>query len=232
MNGFRNRRRAAAVLATAATLALAGAGTAGAATSNPLSGLFGSPPATGQTTPTVGLPGMGLFKAAFAIFGAVHTALPAIAAPIIAQGVTDQTITPAEATQLTTLLAGQHMAPTMGAGGPPTKPSAGEIAILHKIFAAVLGQLATIAAPVLAKEVTAGDITQAEADLITKIITRLSGALSSATPTTTAPAALTGSAMSGNLLSTLASTLTTQVHKTTKHHTKHKKAKKAKAARH
>jgi hypothetical protein len=235
------RRVVATGLATAALL-LGGAGAATAQANSLPTGLFGSAPAT-QTAPgsgagglgtsllggkgATGLPGIGLFKAVFAIFGAVRTQVPTIAAPIIAQGVTDGTITQAEADQLTALLAGKKPGagtPTPGSAPAPAKPSAGEIAVLRKVFAAILGQLATIAAPVLAAEVTAGDITQAQADLITKVLTSLSAAKLPAVPGTT-PAAIgsAGSPGAGSLLSTLQAKVTSQVKKATKHH-KHKKA--------
>jgi hypothetical protein len=232
------RRVVATGLATAALL-LGGAGAATAQANSLPTGLFGSAPAT-QTAPgsgtggvgtsllggkgATGLPGIGLFKALFAIFGAVRTQVPTIAAPIIAQGVTDGTITQAEADQLTALLAGKNPgAGTPTPGSAPAKPSAGELAVLRKVFAAILGQLATIAAPVLAAEVTAGDITQAQADMIAKVLTGLGAAKLPAVPGTTPAIGSAGSPGIGNLLSTLQAKVTSQVKKATKHH-KHKKA--------
>jgi hypothetical protein len=191
---------------------------------------------------------MGIFKALFAVFGAVHAAVPGIAAPIITAGVTAGTITQAEATQLTALLAAQQPLGAgagssggsgSGTGTPFTKPSAGEITVLHQVITAVLGQLPTIAAPVLAAEVANGDITQAESDMFTKLITGFASISSSAkTPGSTATgsstlAGLTGSTAGGNLLSTLASEFAGKLDKkpaakpkakkstkkTTKHHT-------------
>ncbi len=230
-------RLAATVLATTALL-LGGTAGATASAQGPFTGLLGSPPST-QTAPTgvggaTGLPGFGLFKAVFAIFGAVRAQVPTIAAPIISQAVTDGTITPAEATQLTSWLAGQHMTPTPGAGGSPmtrTKPSAGEIAVLRKVFAAVLGQLATIAAPVLAAEVQNGDLTQAEADMITKVLGHLTAATTPGTgaaPGAPSTAGLTAGAASGNLLATVETKVAAQVKKSSHHHKrKHKAATRA-----
>ena len=227
---FTNRGRLAATVLAATALLLGGAG-ATASAQGPLGGLFGSPAST-QTAPAglgggIGLPGIGLFKALFAIFGAVRTQVPTIAAPIISQAVTDGTITAAEADQLTMWLAGQHPQAMAGAGESQTtktKPSAGEIAVLRKVFAAVVGQLATIAAPVLAAEVTNGDITQGEADMITKILGRLSAAKTT-TPGSegTAPstAGVGAGAASGNLLATVETKVAALVKKSTRHH-KHK----------
>lgn len=228
-----NRGRLAATVLAATALLLGSTAAATASAQGPLSGLFGSPAST-QTTPTgiggaTGLPGFGLFKALFAVFGAVRTQVPTIAAPIISQAVTDGTITPAEAQQLTAWLSGQHPQAMAGAGAPAmtkTKPSAGEIAVLRKVFAAVLGQLATIAAPVLVAEVANGDLTQGEADMITKILGRLSAATTS-TGTTGAGAAapstagLGAGAASGNLLASVETKVATQVKKASHHH-KHK----------
>jgi hypothetical protein len=92
------------------------------------------------------------------------------------------------------------------------KPSAGEITVLHSVIAAILGQVATIAAPVLASEVTAGDLTQSEADLITKILTSL---------TTAGAGGLATHAVAGTLTTSLASTVTAQVKKHIKAKHKH-----------
>ncbi len=226
-------RRAATILVTGALVVGGGAAAAGTtAYAQPPGGGPFAPGTTSQTTSGLGaglfggqgkstLPGAGLFKAVFAIFGAVRTQVPVIAAPIIAQGVTDKTITQAEATALTAWLSGQH--PTTP--GTATKPSAGEITVLRKVIAAVLGQLATIAAPVLVQEVANGDLTQSEADMITKIIGGLAGKLAGATSTVPAPTTttgLSGTAASGGLLAALESKVAAQVKKTTRHH-KHKK---------
>jgi hypothetical protein len=225
-----NRGRLAATVLAATALLLGGTAGATAYAQGPLTGLFGSPAST-QTAPTgvggaTGLPGFGLFKAVFAVFGAVRAQVPTIAAPIISQAVTDGTITAAEATQLTSWLAGQHtaMAGTGASTMTKTKPSAGEIAVLRKVFAAVLGQLATIAAPVLAAEVQNGDLTQAEADMITKVLVHLTAATSPGTGAgATAPSTpgLSAGAASGNLLATVETKVAAQVKKASHHH-KHK----------
>jgi hypothetical protein len=166
-----------------------------------------------------GLPGIGLFKAIFAVFGAVQAQVPTIAAPIIAQAQTAGTITPAEATHLTTLLAakgplgGAGGAATAGSGTPLGKPSAGELTVLHSVITAVLGQLPTITGPVLAAEVTNGDLTQAEADAITKLISHLSGLSSSSSVTSGVAGSVAGGG--GNLLSTLVSALSGKLGKST-----------------
>jgi hypothetical protein len=227
MNGFPKRRLAAAA---AATLALVvggiGAGSAGAqggSMSTPTSitthtglgvgfGLGGS-----TATPGAGLPGLGLFKALFALFGAVRTAVPTIAAPIVAQAVTAGTITPAEADQLTALLAGKHPTAMAGTTAKPAKPSAAEITVLHSVITAILGQLATIAAPVLATEVTAGDLTQAQADMIAKILTGLASIKSPLM------SGLTTHAGGGMLTTSLAATVTAQVKQHVKGKHKHKR---------
>jgi hypothetical protein len=230
MNGFPNRRLTAAA---AATLALVvggiGAGSAGAqggsmSTPAPITSHAGLSSGLGlgvgfglggsSATPGAGLPGLGLFKALFALFGAVRTAVPTIAAPIVAQAVTAGTITPAEADQLTGLLSGKHAA----AGAMPTKPSAAEITVLHSVIAAVLGQLPTIAAPVLATEVTAGDLTQAQAEMITRILTGLAAIKAPAM------SGLTTHAGGGMLATSLASKVTAQVKKHVKVKHKHARA--------
>jgi hypothetical protein len=214
------RGRLAPTLVTGALLvAGSGALAAHAMAQTPGGGLFATAPTSGQTAP--GLkprPGLGLFKALFAVFGAVRAEVPTIAAPIIAQGVAGGTITPAEATELTALLAGKR-GPT-GPTGPATKPSAGEISVLRKVFAAVIGQLPAIAAPVLVGEVAAGDITQAEADAITKVLTGLSSLKTpGAAPAGAGP---TGTAGAGGLLSRLESKVAAEV-RTTAEHRKHKR---------
>ncbi len=234
-------RMVATALATAALL-LGGAAAAGGASAQMLDGgLFGSAPAHVQSTPGAGgaggtllggqgLSGLGLFKALFAIFGAVRAQVPTIAGPIIAQGVADGTITPAEGDHLSALLAGHLARPGPGSGAtgaPATKPSAGEIAVLRKVFAAVIGQIATIAAPVLVQEVAAKDITQAEADTITKILTSISAGKSpgSTSPgTSTTGAGLAASAASGNLIAPVEAKVVAKVKKSAKKHHKHKKA--------
>lgn len=231
MNGFPNRRLAAAATATLALVVGGiGAGSAGAdggsmSTPAPITahaglpsglavgfGLGGSPATAGA-----GLPGVGLFKALFAVFGAVRTAVPTIAAPIVAQAVTAGTITQAQADQLTALLGGKHPTATTGTTATPTKPSAAEITVLHSVITAILGQLATIAAPVLATEVTAGDLTQAQADMITKILTGLASIHSPLM------SGLTTHAGSGMLTTSLASTVTAQVKQHVKPKRKHKR---------
>ncbi len=183
---------------------LLGSGASGQTTSGVGAGRFGG---QGQT----GLPGLGLLKAVFAVFGAVRAQVPAIAGPIIAQGVSDKTITQAEADQLTAWLSGRH--PMTSA--PAAKPSAGEIGVLRQVIAAVLGHLGTIAAPVLVGEVANGDLTQGEADGIARVLGGLAGAASSVpAPTATR---LTGLAASGNLLATLESRTVAQVRRTTRH---------------
>lgn len=238
MNGLLNRRRATAAVA-AATLLLGGIGAGGAAAQTTMST---PPPITGHAqlgsglglglglgsgssaTPGGGLPGMGLFKALFAVFGAVRTAVPTIAAPIIAQAVTAGTITQAQADQLTALVAGHHPTPTMGTTTtPPAKPSAAELTVLHSVITAVLGQLGTIAAPVLAAEVTAGDITQAESDMIAKIITGLASIKAPASMAT----GLAAGAASGTLAASLESKVTAKV----KTHVKAKHARAKHAAK-
>jgi hypothetical protein len=229
-----NRGRVAATVLATATLLFAGTAGATASAQSPLAGFFGAPAST-QTTPATtptlgggGLPGLGLFKALFALFGAVRAQVPAIAAPIVSQALTAGTITPAEAAQLTSWLSGQHAQPTTGAAATPsptTKPSAGEIAVLRQVFAAVLAQLPAIAAPVLASEVENGDLTQAQADMITKLLGRLAGGATTGTGgSTPATAGLGGSAASGNLLASVESKLTAQVKKATKKHRHKKKA--------
>ncbi|HEU0318667.1 MAG TPA: hypothetical protein VFR49_15125 [Solirubrobacteraceae bacterium] len=224
-------RLAATILVTGALVVGGAAAGTTAYAQTPGGGLFASG-TTSQTTSGLGaglfggqgksmLPGAGLFKAVFAIFGAVRTEVPVIAGPIIAQGVTDKTITQAEAAQLTAWLSGQD-ATTSGA---PTKPSAGEISVLRKVIAAVLGQLPTIAAPVLVQEVANGDLTQGEADMIAKILGGLAGKLAGATsgvPAPTTTTGLSGTAASGGLLAALESKVAAQVKKTTRHR-KHKK---------
>ena len=179
-----------------------------------------------------GLPGLGVFKALFALLSAVQTQVPTIAAPIIAQAQGAGTITPAEATQLAGLLAKPiSMMGPIGAGPgsatPFGKPSAGELTVLHQVIAAVLGQLPAITAPVLVAEVANTDLTQAEADAITKLIGRLASIASNPSAIGSAATGMTGSTQgAGNFLSALESTLggkfTKPAKKTAKHH-KHKK---------
>ncbi|HWH10027.1 MAG TPA: hypothetical protein VG165_02790 [Solirubrobacteraceae bacterium] len=236
MNAFlKTRTRAAAATLAAGALLVGGASAAIAPAAAAPAGLFGSGTTGGQGVQGLGgagglsglsglfggtgasaLPGPGLFKAVFALFGAVETQVPTIAGPIIAQAQTAGTITPAEATQLTTLLsahtltsmtsgAGAGKVPT-GSGTPFTKPSAGEIAVIHKVIAAVLGALPTITAPVLVAEVVNGDLTQAESDSITKLIAGLSAMASNASVVSSTTGIVGGSAgAGGNLLSKLAS---------------------------
>jgi hypothetical protein len=243
MNAFlTTRRRAAATALAAGALLVGGAGAAIAPAAAAPSNLFGSGTTGGQgfqgslggaggllggflgggTSGTTALPGIGLFKALFAVLGAVQTQVPGIAAPIIAQAQTAGTITAAEATQLTSLVSAQHgigmglgTSQTTGAGAGKqgasgtafTPPSAGELTVLHAVMAAVLAQLPTIAAPVLASEVTNGDLTQAEADMFTKIIAGISSMAAKPSTAASTIAGMTGGPTGGSLLSTLESKL-------------------------
>jgi hypothetical protein len=165
-------RRAAAAVAVAGAFAFAGTGTAAADTT--------------PTTPTapVTYPGGhghlqlgGLFKAVFDVFGAVRTQAPAVAAPVIADGVTAGTITQAEADQLTALFAGTGFGGfgVGGTGGTHAPAfSTGQRTVLHAAITAIVGQLGVIAKPVLDADVTAGSITQAQEDLILKVLSKLS----------------------------------------------------------
>lgn len=138
----------------------------------------------------------GIFKAVFDVFGAVRTQAPAVAAPVIAQGVTAGTITQAEADQLTALFTatgpaagfGGHAAGASGADRPSF--SAGQRTVLHQAMQAVAAQLPTIAKTPLDADVTAGTITQSDEDLILKVLGVVSQIkLPTPSATTTDPAA-------------------------------------------
>ena len=162
---------------------------------------------------TTGLPGVGVFKALFALLSAVQTQVPTIAAPIVAQAQAAGTITPAEATQLSGLLAKpMAMIGPMGGGAgsstPLGRPSTGELTVLRQVIAAVLGQLPTITAPVLVAEVADTDLTQGEADAITKIIARLASISSNQSAVGSAATGMTGSTQgAGSFLAALEKTL-------------------------
>ncbi|HEY5196092.1 MAG TPA: hypothetical protein VIJ51_03590 [Solirubrobacteraceae bacterium] len=267
MNAFlKTRKRATATALAAGALLVGGAGAAiapaAAAPSGPFgSGTTSSPGVAGAGglgglsslfggKGTTALPGPGLFKALFAIFGAVQTQVPTIAGPIIAQAQTAGTITQTEATQLTALVSakgptstgmgtgigmgsGSGPGSTPGSGTPFAKPSAGEIAVLHKVIGGVLGQLPSIAGPVLAAEVTNGDITQADSDAITKIISGLAAISSNATLVSSTATGMAGATAggAGGFLTSLASELAGKLKKPAtstkakkpakhKHHTK------------
>jgi hypothetical protein len=246
MNAFlTTRRRAAAATLAAGALLVGGAGAAiapaSAAPSSPFglgttasqgfqgAGIIGSLMGGKGTT---GLPGVGVFKALFALLGAVQSQVPGIAAPIIAQAQTAGTITPAEATQLTGLLAKPiSMIGPIGAGAgsaPPLgRPSTGELTVLHQVIVAVLGQLPSITAPVLAAEVANTDLTQGEADAITKIIARLASISSNPSAVGSAASGMMGGTQgAGSLLAALEQTLggksSAKPAKKAKHH-KHRK---------
>jgi hypothetical protein len=253
MNAFlTTRRRAAAATLAAGALLVGGAGAAiapaSAAPSSPFGlgttasqGFQGAPGAGGAAgiigslmggKGTTGLPGVGVFKALFALLGAVQSQVPGIAAPIIAQAQTAGTITPAEATQLTGLLAKpiSMIGPIGGGAGSATplgRPSAGELTVLHQVIVAVLGQLPAITAPVLAAEVANSDLTQGEADAITKIIARLASISSNSTAVGSAGSGMMGGTQgAGSLLAALEQTLggksSARPAKKAKHH-KHRK---------
>ncbi|MEA2372536.1 MAG: hypothetical protein QOH12_2930 [Solirubrobacteraceae bacterium] len=250
MNAFlTTRRRAAAATLAAGALLVGGAGAAiapaSAAPSSPfglgttaIQGFQGAPGAGGAAgiigslmggKGTTGLPGVGVFKALFALLGAVQSQVPGIAAPIIAQAQTAGTITPAEATQLTGLLA-RPIGPIGAGAGSATafgRPSTGELTVLHQVIVAVLGQLPAITAPVLAAEVANTDLTQGEADAIAKIIARLASISSNPTAVGSAASGMLGGTQgAGNLLAALEQTLggksSAKPAKKAKHH-KHRK---------
>ena len=222
-------RVTATALATGA-LALGSVGGAVAATHSPAGG------STGTTTHSFSAAGLGsfaptgIFKALFGVFGAVRTQAPVVAAPIISQAVTAQTITQAEADQLTAMFSGTFTMPTGHTGHAGfTPPSAGEMTVLHQIIGAIITQLPTIAQPVLDADVTAGDITQSQADLIEKVLTKFASLASSAGLVSSSAAT---PAASGDPLRTLESKLASKVKKASKKHSKHAKhARHAKTAR-
>jgi hypothetical protein len=130
--------------------------------------------ASAQTTipaPTpahhAGFLGGGLFKTIFGIFDAVRAQTPAIAAPVIADAVTAGDITQAQADELTALFSATW-AKSSGQRGARLAPAQGKV--LAKVMQAVLAKLADIAKPVVDKAVADGDLTQKQADLITKVI--------------------------------------------------------------
>jgi hypothetical protein len=264
MNAFlETRRRAAAATLAAGALLVGGAGVAiapaaaapsgffgsgatgaqgfqgalgGTGAGGILASLFGGGTAGSAGSSATGLPGAGLFKALFALFGAVQTQVPAIAAPIITQAQTAGTITAAEGTQLTTIFSGKSlgmgigmgmgMGGTAGTGAAPqfTKPSAGELTVLHQVITAVLAALPSITTPVLATEVTNGDLTQTEAATITKIIATIASMSSNTKAVGSAATGMMGStAGAGSFLSTLESALSSKVKPKVKKSTKHAK---------
>lgn len=173
------RRSLATMLVTgAATLGLAGSALADTTTT----------PTTPATPPTQhshggmlgggSLLGGGLFKTLFGVFGAVRDQTPVIAAPIISQAVTAGTITQAQADELTALFTHKPATATTPAASSRdaeqhhgfTALAPEERTVLSQVMQAVATQLPAIAKPVVDAAVTAGDITQAQADMITKII--------------------------------------------------------------
>lgn len=212
-------RVTAAALATG-VLALGSAGGAVAANDAPVGGSTGTP--SGHTFGAAGLGSFaptGIFKALFGVFGAVRTQAPVISAPIITQGVTDGTITQAEADQLTSMFSGNFTPPSTHGGFTP--PSKGEMTVLHQIIGAIIAQLPAIAQPVLDADVTSGDITQSQADLIEKVLTKFASLASS---TSLVAPATTTAASSGDPLRALEKKLASKVKKASKkHHSKHAK---------
>jgi hypothetical protein len=165
-------------LATVAVTAVATLGVAGSATAQTTI----APPKAPTSSHSGMFFGGGLFKTVFGILGAVRTQVPTIAAPIISDAVTAKQITQAQADQLTALLSGKKPTdPTTtvkafgGTGGgmhfgPAMKLAPEQLAVLHKVMAAVLAKLPDIAKPVIDKAVADGDLTQKQADMITKVI--------------------------------------------------------------
>ncbi len=106
------------------------------------------------------------------VFGALSAAAPAIAAPILARGVGDGTITQAEEDGFLARLASVKGGdgggrPTAGAGqaaapaAAPRSPAAQ--ALFQEVFAAIRADLPALAEPMVAAAVTDGTITEAQA---------------------------------------------------------------------
>jgi hypothetical protein len=186
--------------------------------------LFGASSASAQLPPTLPVGptpgthagpfgGFGLFKGIIDVFGAVRTAVPGIAAPIIAQGVTDGTITQVQADELTALFTVHHGL-MGGMGHTPLAPE--QRTVLHSVMQAVLTQLPAIAQPVLDADVASGDLTQAQADMIAHVIALISsfhpGSLGLGTH---------GAGATANPVTVLQHTVTKRVKKAARHHKKH-----------
>jgi hypothetical protein len=105
------------------------------------------------------------------VFGALSAAAPAIAAPILARGVGDGTITQAEGdgflSRLASVKGGDGGGPTAGAGqaaapaAVPGNPAAQ--ALFQRVFAAIRAELPVLAEPMVAAAVADGTITDAQA---------------------------------------------------------------------
>jgi hypothetical protein len=167
---FTSGRRA---LATMLVTGVATLGVTGAAQAD-----TAAPPAKPTTSQHAGFLGGGLFKTLFGVFGAVREQTPTIAAPIIADAVTAKKITQAQADELTALLSGKLAKPAAtatakegdGSHHAAVKLAPEQLAVLSDVMQAVAKKLPEIAKPVVDAAVAAGDITQKQADLITKVI--------------------------------------------------------------
>ncbi|HWH10418.1 MAG TPA: hypothetical protein VG165_04775 [Solirubrobacteraceae bacterium] len=94
------------------------------------------------------------------VFAALSAAAPAIARPLLARGVADETITEAEADAFIARLVGiDSTAATVEIG--PSRPAAR--ALLQGVFNAIRAHLPAIAAPLARDAVAAGSLTPAQA---------------------------------------------------------------------